>query len=213
MRFWIEYLKDAEQGAVAPGAQSDAAQGVAGQGAGGQRSAGRDRLPLTGVMQDGAEPGGVAADGAGQRRLTLESATRDGATWETEAAGRMTGSAVAQDNTAADRAAQENAAQNRARDMAGGAGVPFVLMGDSNVDAKRGAGYRSVMAELLRDPALQDVVPMGVRGSATVDWGKAGPMRVDYVLPSARWRVLGSGVDWSEGGDSRHGLVWVDLAH
>jgi Endonuclease/Exonuclease/phosphatase family len=94
-----------------------------------------------------------------------------------------------------------------------GAGVPFVLMGDSNVDAGRGAGYRSVMAELLRDPALQDVVPVGPLGSATVDWGKAGPMRVDYVLPSAGWRVLGSGVDWAEGGESRHGLVWVDLAH
>ena len=46
-----------------------------------------------------------------------------------------------------------------------------------------------------------------------------GNLRVDYVLPSADWRVTGAGVHWPDGeaGEiagtaSRHRLVWVDLA-
>jgi endonuclease/exonuclease/phosphatase family protein len=168
-----------------------AGQGVAGQGAAGQSVAGQ------GGAGRGAARQGVAGRGvAGRDAVPLTGVTQGG----------VAPDRVAQKSLAQDGAAPAGVAQ-------ASVGVPFVLMGDSNVDAGRGAGYRSVMAELLRDPALQDVVPLGVRGSATVDWGKAGPMRVDYVLPSAGWRVLGSGVDWAEGGDSRHGLVWVDLAH
>ena len=149
--------------------------------------------------------------GAGQSAAGQNAAGQNAAGPGVEQQGTLPRAGAAQDSVAADGSAQENVGQSGARQ--GGAGVPFVLMGDSNVDARRGAGYRSVMAELLRDPALQDVVPVGALGRATVDWGKSGPMRVDYVLPSAGWRVPGSGVDWAEGDDSRHGLVWVDLAH
>ncbi|WP_160116054.1 endonuclease/exonuclease/phosphatase family protein [Candidatus Halocynthiibacter alkanivorans] len=183
LRFWIEYLKEPGQGAL-------------GQGAAGQGVTRQDVVLLTGVTQGGAAQGGAAEERVVLNGVAPENVGQDGLALTSEVRG-----GVAQSG-----AAEESVAQ-------AGAGVPFVLMGDSNVDAGRGAGYRSVMAELLRDPALQDVVPEGVLGSATVDWGKAGPMRVDYVLPSAGWRVLGSGVDWAEGGESRHGLVWVDLAH
>jgi hypothetical protein len=57
----------------------------------------------------------------------------------------------------------------------------------------------------------------------TADWpddfGAPGNLRVDYVLPSSDWRILGAGVWWPEAGEeaevasaaSRHRMVWVDV--
>ena len=44
-----------------------------------------------------------------------------------------------------------------------------------------------------------------------------GNLRISYILPSADWAVVDSGLIWPEpsGSDgspvTRHGLVWVDL--
>jgi hypothetical protein len=101
--------------------------------------------------------------------------------------------------------------------------APFVLMGDANLDPARGEGRAEALRALLAHPRVQDVVPQGAEGAATVDFGAdggPGTMRVDYVLPSAEVRVTGSGVIWPEPGDplravaeaaSRHRLVWVDV--
>lgn len=106
---------------------------------------------------------------------------------------------------------------------------PFVLMGNANLDPLDGEGRREAVADLLSHPALRDPEPRGARlpGGAdqrgdpaldTADWPEEGPgnLRVDYVLPSADLRVLGSGLDRSgpsaPEGASRHALVWVDVA-
>lgn len=105
----------------------------------------------------------------------------------------------------------------------------FVLLGDTNQDPEGGEGIKSAITTLLSDPRLQDPRPSST-GSAltsgdafdTADWDDPVPgnLRVDYVLPSADWRVVGSGVYWpdptSDAGQtaeraSRHKLVWVDL--
>lgn len=106
----------------------------------------------------------------------------------------------------------------------------FVLMGDINQDRRGGEGIKSAITTLLDDPRLQDPLPDSLGSAAatgdaldTVDWTDPVPgnLRVDYVLPSADWRVLDAGVFWpapdSEMGQiaaiaSRHRLVWVDLA-
>ncbi|HGG05103.1 MAG TPA: endonuclease/exonuclease/phosphatase family protein [Aliiroseovarius sp.] len=105
---------------------------------------------------------------------------------------------------------------------------PFVIMGDANLDANAGQGRRSAIRALLAYPAIQDPAPAseGARkaGDATdtVDWPEPRPgnLRVDYVLPSADLKVVGSGVYWpapdQDGASiaekaSRHRLVWVDL--
>lgn len=105
----------------------------------------------------------------------------------------------------------------------------FVLMGDLNQDRRGGEGIKSAIRTLLADPRLQDPLPQStgsvtLTGDAldTVDWTDPVPgnLRVDYVLPSADWRVLDAGVFWpdadSEMGQtaitaSRHRLVWVDI--
>lgn len=111
--------------------------------------------------------------------------------------------------------------------------LPFVLAGGANLDPQDGEGYRGVIRALLADPRLQDPAPespgaarAGPQGHAgpdardTVDWPGVGRFRVDYVLPSTHWRVVGSGVVWPTPDDpsaglvseaSRHRLVWVDL--
>ena len=105
----------------------------------------------------------------------------------------------------------------------------FVLLGDANQDPRDGDGINRAINTLLADPRLQDARP-GSAGSAlasgdphdTADWDEPVPgnLRVDYVLPSADWRIVGAGVHWpdpaSEAGQiaetaSRHKLVWVDL--
>lgn len=101
--------------------------------------------------------------------------------------------------------------------------APFVLLGDANLDPARGDGDRRLIARLLIDPRLTDPVPQGLKGSATADWpAPPGPMRVDYVLPSADLTVEGSGVFWPRqdapdgplvsGKDAPlHRLVWLDI--
>lgn len=83
----------------------------------------------------------------------------------------------------------------------------FVLLGDANLDPDRGDGRQVAMQTLLAMPVLQDPLP----GLATVDWPQTGPMRVDYVLPSADWMVVDAGVLPRDPAASRHSLVWVDL--
>lgn len=108
----------------------------------------------------------------------------------------------------------------------------FVLLGDANLDPDDGEGRKSAIRALLADPRFQDPRPSspGARlaGSGhaleqnTVDWPDPTPgnLRVDYVLPSADLKVVGSGVDWPAPDDaslkvaenaSAHRLVWVDL--
>ncbi|GMG82964.1 endonuclease/exonuclease/phosphatase family protein [Paralimibaculum aggregatum] len=107
-----------------------------------------------------------------------------------------------------------------------------VVAGDLNADPDGGDGIRAEIAALLADPRLQDPAPAspGAPGGQTADWPDApgGPisLRVDYVLPSTGFEVLGAGVFWPGRGDplarltglrkrrpasSDHRLVWVDL--
>jgi len=86
---------------------------------------------------------------------------------------------------------------------------PFVLMGDANNDPDRGEGHNDAITRLLHHPRLQDVTPSDEAGQHSVIWDSTGPMRVDYVLPSAGLSVVGSGILRSNG--SRHGLIWVDI--
>lgn len=95
--------------------------------------------------------------------------------------------------------------------------TPFVLIGNSNLDANAGDGIHSAMRALLTHPALQDPQPLGRRPGTRADspataWWQDGPgaMRVSYILPDASARVLGSGLVWPDE-PARHALVWVDL--
>lgn len=118
-------------------------------------------------------------------------------------------------------------------------GGRFVILGDSNLDPEDGDGRPGAMASLLADPRIQDPRPAGAGGRAaaspgqagdpaldTVDWPEPSPgnLRVDYVLPSSDWGVVGAGVFWPAPDDplagllggrgdevTRHRLVWVDL--
>ncbi len=104
----------------------------------------------------------------------------------------------------------------------------FVLLGDFNQDPDEGEGIKSAIRSILSDARLQDTAPTSEGSAAlagdpfdTADWDDPVPgnMRVDYVLPSADWRIVDSGVHWPLGDTgevaetaSRHRLVWVDLA-
>ncbi len=83
----------------------------------------------------------------------------------------------------------------------------FVLMGDANADPNGGDGRHEAISALLSDPRLSD--PLGP--GPTVEWDGVGALRVDYVLPSADWRVLASGKTDPDPDASRHQLFWVDL--
>ena len=120
-----------------------------------------------------------------------------------------------------------------------------VVAGDLNSDPIDGDGIRAEIAALLAHPRLQDPVPTSPGGAEakggnprkgdparhTGDWrdgpGQPGNLRVDYVLPSAALKVLGTGVFWPATADplarltrsgkgrpasSDHRLVWVDVA-
>lgn len=82
----------------------------------------------------------------------------------------------------------------------------FVLLGDANNDPDRGEGHKTAINALLTDPRLQDPLP----GEITARWENPGPMRVDYLLPSADLTLLDAGIDWDEKA-SRHGLVWAEV--
>jgi endonuclease/exonuclease/phosphatase family metal-dependent hydrolase len=84
---------------------------------------------------------------------------------------------------------------------------PFVLLGDANLDPNRGDGLSPAMQTLLAHPAVQDPLP----DTPTVSFDKTGPLRVDYVLPSADWTVANAQVRPQNPDASRHSLVWVDL--
>ncbi|ATF17160.1 endonuclease/exonuclease/phosphatase family protein [Phaeobacter gallaeciensis] len=99
---------------------------------------------------------------------------------------------------------------------------PWVIVGGANLDPEKGAGRRAAIADLLRDPRLQDPRPRDNAGHTdTVNWGTSGSMRVDYILPSQALQVVASGLMWpanipTKDGDmnrpaSRHALVWTDL--
>ncbi|MEM8622569.1 MAG: endonuclease/exonuclease/phosphatase family protein [Pseudomonadota bacterium] len=127
------------------------------------------------------------------------------------------------------------------------AGIPFVIAGDLNADPADGAARREALLALLADPSVQDPRPTSTGAVAaakaqgagnarqagrpafdTADWRDSpgpGNLRVDYVLPSAGLRILGSGVFWPAPGEagfelvgdgkpisSDHRLVWVDVA-
>lgn len=115
--------------------------------------------------------------------------------------------------------------------------APVIVLGDFNLDPADGAGDRAAIRALLAHPRLRDPAPesaaaaeaAAAQGGAnarqsgppardTADWrDEPGPgnLRVDYVLPDARLRVLAAGVARPEGvpGDtaSPHALVWVDI--
>ncbi|MEX0329256.1 MAG: endonuclease/exonuclease/phosphatase family protein [Ruegeria sp.] len=95
----------------------------------------------------------------------------------------------------------------------------FIIAGDANLDATQGEGLNAAIRSLLSDPRVQDTKPRDENGATTtVSWKGVGDRRVDYVLPSADWSVVGSGVYWpnhplndAAAMASRHRLVWVDL--
>ncbi|MDR0808952.1 MAG: endonuclease/exonuclease/phosphatase family protein [Gemmobacter sp.] len=99
---------------------------------------------------------------------------------------------------------------------------PFVLLGDANLDPEDGDGRPEALQALLADPRLQDPQPRrapghddpGQKGDPALDTALypegPGGLRVDYVLPSAGLKVLGSGLEAPVPG-ARHLPVWVDL--
>ncbi|MEG2942340.1 MAG: endonuclease/exonuclease/phosphatase family protein [Thermomonas sp.] len=116
----------------------------------------------------------------------------------------------------------------------------FVILGDLNNDPVDGAGRHDAIVELIENPrvlryptprsvgaeqtslayAEKGIVRKGAPFHATGDFGpKVGALRLDYVLPSVGFALVGSGVHWPAPGDpgatltdaSDHHLVWVDL--
>ncbi|MET0717392.1 MAG: endonuclease/exonuclease/phosphatase family protein [Pseudoxanthomonas sp.] len=117
----------------------------------------------------------------------------------------------------------------------------FAIAGDLNNDPVDGDGAHEAIVELLEHPrvmrhatprseggaeaanayAAKGVVHRGSPAHVTGDFGpKVGAMRLDYVLPSTGFGLIGSGVFWptadsedakiADGSD--HHLVWVDLS-
>lgn len=82
-----------------------------------------------------------------------------------------------------------------------------VVIGNLNLDPKRGDGRREAVQALLDHARLQDPLP----GRATVFWQKTGKMRVSYILPGAEMEVQRAQVMRSVPGAGPHRLVWVDL--
>lgn len=124
----------------------------------------------------------------------------------------------------------------------GGLGPPpgphFVIAGNANLDPADGEGDRAAMAAFLADPRLTDPRPASAGGRIaadpgqagdpacdTADWDGPGNLRVSYVLPSAAFRLVGSGVFWPAPGDPAaallgadglaagpHRIVWAEIA-
>ena len=120
------------------------------------------------------------------------------------------------------------------------AGARCVIAGDLNNDPVDGDGLHEAIVELIENPrVLRHATPRSEGGGETArayavkgishrgspehvtgDFGpRTGAMRLDYVLPSTGFNLLGSGVFWplaqspeaaiADGSD--HHLVWVDL--
>ena len=116
----------------------------------------------------------------------------------------------------------------------------FVIAGDLNNDPIDGDGHHDAILELLEHPrvmrmatprseggeeaalayAAKGLQRRGAPAHVTGDFGpRAGAMRLDYVLPSTGFALVGSGVYWPRKSDpnaaiadgSDHHLVWVDL--
>jgi hypothetical protein len=127
-----------------------------------------------------------------------------------------------------------------------GRGQEFVIAGDQNADPFDGDSYDDAILQLLDHPRVQDPHPTsagaveaatrdgganlthtGPAAEDTADFadGAPGNLRADYVLPSERLAVKGSGVYWLTSADplftrlvgtfpfptSDHRLVWVDV--
>ncbi|WP_424929103.1 endonuclease/exonuclease/phosphatase family protein [Amaricoccus tamworthensis] len=113
---------------------------------------------------------------------------------------------------------------------------PVVVIGNLNRDPVDGAGLSDSVAPLLNHARLQDPQPesagsvsaanpghSGNPALDTADWrDEDGPgnLRVDYVLPDRRLKVVGAGVFWPAPDEtmhaqavaaSSHRLVWVDV--
>lgn len=122
---------------------------------------------------------------------------------------------------------------------------PFVIVGDQNADPFDGDSVDSAINQLLDSKQVVDPLPVSagaveaaaLQGGAnaahagdprydTADFGDTAPgnLRVDYVLPSRKTTVLGSGVFWPTQADplsrltgvypfpsSDHRLVWTDM--
>ena len=117
----------------------------------------------------------------------------------------------------------------------------FVILGDLNNDPVDGDGRHEAIVELIehprvlryptptsagveeiaRDYAARGIAHRGAPQHVTGDFGpKAGAMRLDYVLPSAGFTYVGSGIFWPASSDphakiadgSDHHLVWVDVS-
>ena len=115
----------------------------------------------------------------------------------------------------------------------------FVILGDLNSDPVDGNGDPAAIRSLIEHPRVLRHEPPSSEGAALAaasepgngahrgvsahDTGRFGPrvgnLRLDYALPSAGFRLAGSGVFWPPPGHpdaaiaeaSDHHLVWVDL--
>jgi hypothetical protein len=90
---------------------------------------------------------------------------------------------------------------------------PFVILGITNIDPLRGDGDHAVMADFLADPRWSDPFPHDAAGKTdTADFpAPLGPLRVDYILPSADLAVAASGLGPETEGGPVHRLIWVDV--
>ncbi|TQT00444.1 endonuclease/exonuclease/phosphatase family protein [Xanthomonas perforans] len=117
----------------------------------------------------------------------------------------------------------------------------FVILGDLNNDPVDGAGRHAAIRALIDHPRVlhyptprsdggpektAEYAALGIAHSGdphqvTGDFGpQAGTMRLDYVLPSRQFTLIGSGIFWpassapeaaiADGSD--HHAVWVDVA-
>ncbi|MCU0756417.1 MAG: endonuclease/exonuclease/phosphatase family protein [Xanthomonadales bacterium] len=117
------------------------------------------------------------------------------------------------------------------------ADADFVIVGDYNADPSRGSSVPGAIQQLLEHPRVDARFVPQSAGAVAAQGGKArawrdhaadtadfgdpvpGNLRVDYVLPSRGWTVLGGGVYWPAPGEvgaeqvkaSDHRLVWLDL--
>lgn len=100
----------------------------------------------------------------------------------------------------------------------------FAIVGDLNNDPEKGDGLNAAIEALLAHPRVQDPRPASAEGGTDTASFAGGPLRVDYVLPSASLTVQASGVFWPGQDDpgfpligpdgratSDHRLVWVDV--
>ncbi len=116
----------------------------------------------------------------------------------------------------------------------------FVILGDLNNDPRDGQGRHDAIVGLIEHPrvlrypaprsaggeetarayAERGIARVGPPQQVTGDFGpSAGALRLDYVLPSANFRFVGTGVFWPAARDrqaaiadgSDHHLVWVEV--